>query len=114
VAEIQAMVSLGSHEGRSPEIVKTVATEDQGIDELLAAVEAFHREAGASGLLARNRRAHLRRLFEETLRARLLSLLRARVLTEEETERILDRIEARVSDPFTAASEILARMGLRA
>lgn len=113
VAEIQSMLSLGTQEERPPRIVKTVATEDKGIDELLAAVEAFHEEAGASGLLARNRRAHLRRLFEQTLHARLMRELRERVLTEEETERILDRLEARTTDPFAAASEVLARTGLR-
>jgi hypothetical protein len=75
-------------------------------------VGAFHAEAGASGLLARNRRAHLRRLFEETLRTRLMRGVRERVLTEEETQRILDRLEARATDPFAAAGEVLARAGL--
>ena len=112
VAEIEAMASLGSPEGRSPEIVKTVASEGRGIEELLAAVERFHGEARASGRLARNRRAHLRRLFEQTLQGRVMRELRGRVLGEEETERILDRLEARASDPFTAAGEVLARMGL--
>ena len=34
------------------------------------------------------------------------------VLTEEETQRILDRLEARATDPFAAAGEVLARAGL--
>ena len=37
--------------------------------------------------------------------------LRERVLTAEETERILDRLEARTTDPFAAAGEVLARAG---
>jgi LAO/AO transport system kinase len=113
VAEIQAMLSLGSREGRTPAIVKTVASEGKGVDELLEAVETFHREARASGLLTRNRRAQLRRLFEETLRARLMRELRERVLVESELERILDRLEARASDPFSAAEEVLVRLGIR-
>jgi LAO/AO transport system kinase len=112
VSEIQAMLSIASHAERVPRIVKTVATQDVGTDELLDAVGAFHAEAGASGLLARNRRAHLRRLFEETLRTRLMRGVRERVLTEEETQRILDRLEARATDPFAAAGEVLARAGL--
>jgi LAO/AO transport system kinase len=111
VAEIHSMLSLATREDRMPRIVKTVASEDKGTDELLAAVQGFHREAAASGLLARNRRAHLRRLFEETLRARLMRALRERVLTAEETERILDRLEARTTDPFAAAGEVLAGAG---
>jgi LAO/AO transport system kinase len=112
VAEIQAMLSIASRAERVPRIVRTVATQDSGTDELLAAVQEFHAEATASGRLARNRRAHLRRLFEETLRARLLRGVRERVLTEEETQRILDRLEARATDPFAAAGEVLARAGL--
>ena len=76
VAEIESMLSLAAHDGERPAIVKTVATADQGVAELLAAVEEFRARAGASGLLARKQRAHLRQQFEETLRARLLAEVR--------------------------------------
>jgi LAO/AO transport system kinase len=112
VAEIQAMLAIAGGAERVPRIVKTVASEDAGTDDLLSALQDFHAQAGASGLLARNRRAHLRRLFEETLQTRLMRGVRERVLTEEETQRILDRLEARATDPFAAASEVLARAGL--
>jgi len=113
VAEIQAMLSLTTQPGRQPEIVKTVASEDRGIDELLRAVEAFRSQAGSSGLFARNRRAHLRRLFEETLRERLMQRVREGALTAEQVERILDRLESRATDPFTAAGEVLESLGLK-
>jgi LAO/AO transport system kinase len=112
VAEIRAMLSLGAHEGRVPAIVKTVATEDRGIDDLLEAVEAFRAQAESSGLLERKRRALLARQLEEVLHDRLLRRVRSRVLTPEETARIVDRMAAREVDPFTAADEVLGRMGL--
>jgi LAO/AO transport system kinase len=112
VAEIRAMLSLGAHEGRVPAIVKTEATEDRGIGELLEAVESFRAEAESSGLLVRKRRALLARQLEEVVHDRLLRRVRSRVLTPEETARIVDRMAAREVDPFTAADEVLGRMGL--
>ena len=38
--------------------------------------------------------------------------MRARVLTPDETARIVDRMAARELDPFSAADEVLGRMGL--
>ncbi len=113
VAEIESMLSLASHDGERPAIVKTVATSDQGVAELLAAVEQFRTRAGASGLLERKQRAHLRQQFEETLRARLLAEVRGRALSPEQAERVVDRMAAREVDPFTAAEEVLQRVGLR-
>jgi LAO/AO transport system kinase len=112
MAEIESMLSLGAHDSERPAIVKTVATSDQGVAELLAAVEEFRTRAGASGLLARKQRAHLRQQFEETLRARLLAEVRERALSAEQTERVVDRMAAHSVDPFTAAEEVLQRVGL--
>ena len=112
VAEIQSMLSLAVHQGEAPEIVKTVATEGRGIDDLLRAVESFHARAEASGLLARKKRAHLAQQLEETLKDRLLRAVRARALGEEEKDAVVRRLEARETDPFSAAEEVLERLGL--
>jgi LAO/AO transport system kinase len=112
VAEIQSMLSLSTHEGHRPEIVQTVAAADEGVDRLLEAVEVFREQAGASGLLASKRRAHLRRQFEEALHQRLRQQVRERALRADEVERIVDRLQAREVDPLTAAGEVLGRLGL--
>ena len=112
VAEIRAMLSLASHEERLPAIVKTVATADEGIDDLLVAVEEFRARAESSGLLEKKRRALLARQLEDILHDRLMRRMRARVLTPDETARIVDRMAARELDPFSAADEVLGRMGL--
>ena len=112
IAQIEAMLSLAAPDTPRPAIVPTVATEDRGIAELLAAVEAFRVRAEASGLLARKRREHLARQFEETLQARLRERVEERVLGHEERERIVDRLAARAVDPFTAADEVLGKLGL--
>jgi LAO/AO transport system kinase len=110
VAEIHSMLSLSPKE--SPAIIKTVATEDQGTEELLAAVGDFRRRAEKGGLLAQRKRAHLRQVFEQTLKDRMTGLAHAKVLSEAETERMLDRLESREVDPLAAVDEVLGRMGL--
>jgi LAO/AO transport system kinase len=111
VAEIESMLSLAAAvDGERPEIVQTVAASDQGVAELLSAVDVFRGRAERTGLLARKRRAHLRQEFEDTLRERLMRAVRRRVLAPDEVERTVDRLEARTVDPFAAADAVIERM----
>jgi LAO/AO transport system kinase len=112
VTQIESMLSLAAPGAARPAIVQTVATADQGIAELLDAVEAFRARAEASGLLARKRREHLARQFDQTLQARLRRQVEERALGAGEREHIVDRLAARTVDPFTAADEVLSRLGL--
>jgi LAO/AO transport system kinase len=113
VAEIESMLSLATVEGQPPpQIVKTVATDDRGIEEVWSAVEAFRARSAGNGMLAGRRRAQLRRQLEETLQDRLLTRARDAALTPEELESKVDRLEARTVDPLAAAEEIMKRMGL--
>jgi LAO/AO transport system kinase len=111
VAEIQGMLSLASAEGTPPAIVRTVATADEGVAELLAEVEAFRARAGAQGVFARKRRFALRRQFEEALADRVMAQVRARALPAAELEAAVDRLAARETDPFSAADEVVRRLG---
>src|SRR5262245_983179 len=110
VAELQSMLSR-SH-GPQPEIVQTVAPSGQGIDDVLAAVDRYVAAARASGEMERRQRAQVRRLFEETLRERLMARARERALPEAEMERIVERLNGRELDPFAATEEVLGRLGL--
>ena len=112
VAEIESMLSLAAADAEPPAIVKTVATRDEGIAELLEAVEAFHRRAEGSGALAKKRRAQMRRQLEDAVRQRVMGHVFRRVVPPEELERTLERLAARAIDPFTAADGIVERMGL--
>jgi putative protein kinase ArgK-like GTPase of G3E family len=89
-----------------------VATRGDGVEDLLDAVEAFQERADESGLLARKRRGQMRRLLEEAVRGRVMGRVYERVLTPSDMEGTLDRLVARTTDPFTVASEVLARVGL--
>jgi LAO/AO transport system kinase len=111
VAEIESMLSLAA-DGERPQIVQTVAANDQGLSELLAAVDAFRERAQDAGLLARKRRDHLKQEFEDTLQERLMRVVRRRVLAPGEIESTVDRLQARTIDPFAAADAVIERMKL--
>jgi LAO/AO transport system kinase len=112
VAEIESMLSLGGREDAPPKIVTTVATRDQGIDALVAAVEEFRGRADSAGVLARRGRTRLRRQFEEALGRRVMDRVRARALPPAELERTVDRLQAREIDPASAVEEVVRRAGL--
>ena len=107
--ELEAMLSLATRpDGWEPPIVKTVATENKGVEELAAAVEsyrAFQHEGEAS--LARRASIARWRLLE-LLRERLL----ARALGGEGAEAQLDRLASEVAakrrDPYSAVEEFIA------
>ena len=112
VAEIQSMLSMAAHDGTPPEIVRTVAARDQGIEELWGAITAYRERAESSGALVRKRRQHLQRQLDEALRERLLERVRERFLPPAERERLVSALERRELDPLSGADGILARMGL--
>jgi LAO/AO transport system kinase len=112
VAEVRAMLAMASDGREPPAIVETVATSDQGVDALLAAILDFQRRATASGALERKRRLRLRRQLEDAVRQILMGRVLKQVLTPSEADRIVERLARREQDPFTAADDVVRRLGL--
>jgi LAO/AO transport system kinase len=112
--ELEALLSLAERpDGWSPPIVKTVATENKGIEELAAAIESY-REFQRSSPGAHSRRGAVARWrILELLRERLL----ARALEREGTRERLDTLAAEVADkrrdPYSAVEELLDGGGNR-
>ncbi len=100
--ELKALLSLSAgREGWQPPIVRAVASEGKGIDEVLAAIQAFQ-EAGARG----NRRALLwTGRLREMLRERLLDRL-----SPQELEAAAEDVAARRRDPYSIVHEWLERI----
>jgi LAO/AO transport system kinase len=109
VTSIEAMLSLHSFAAGTwrPPIIKTVATTGQGIPELLAAIETFRAHTAASQGVRRRERAEWR--LRELLGQRFLTHIEQRVLQPGEFNRMLDRIAARETDPYTAVDDIFKR-----
>ncbi len=112
VSEVQAMLGMAGDGQEPPAIVETVATRDRGIDALLAAILDFERRATASGALARKRRLRLRRQLEDAVRQILMGRVLKQVLTPPEADAIVERLVRREQDPFTAADDVVRRLGL--
>ncbi|HZT60428.1 MAG TPA: methylmalonyl Co-A mutase-associated GTPase MeaB [Pyrinomonadaceae bacterium] len=106
--ELEALLSLAHRaDGWSPPIVKTVATDNQGLEELAAAIEGY-RDFQRSADGAHKRRAAVARWrILELLRERLL----ARALEQGDAGERLDALAREVADkrrdPYSAVEELL-------
>jgi LAO/AO transport system kinase len=106
--ELEAMMTLAMrHDNWETPIVKTVATENKGIDALAAAIESY-REFQSKGEASLERRTSIARWrILELLRERLL----ARALGGQSAERQLDALAQEVAqkqrDPYSAVEEFL-------
>ena len=101
-----ALQSYGAGEWRPP-IVKTEATTGRGVPELWEAIKAFRTHSEANRVRRLKTRSEFR--MRELLTHGFLTHLEKHVLAEGELQRVLDRIAARETDPYSAAAEILKR-----
>src|ERR1041385_2449715 len=97
--ELEALLSLPSrNDGGDPPIVKTVATENQGLEALSAAIDNFRQTQLGAVESSERRRSIARWRIIELLRERLL----ARVLASESSVAMLERLPAGVGTPRRA------------
>jgi len=107
--QLHAMLSLVMpRDGWHPPVIRTVATENVGIDALAAAIDKFRIHFESSGQREKKHQEHWKNRLLGLLESRLLE----QVLHGAEGEKRLDRMAAEVAqrkkDPFTAVSELLA------
>ena len=110
--ELEALLSLAHRPDMwSPPIVKTVATENRGLEDLAAAVESYREFQRTSSGAHGRRGAVARWRILELLRERLL----ARALEEGSTRERLETLAAEVADkrrdPYSAVEELIAASG---
>ena len=102
VKDLQMMLSLGEHGEWVPPVLKTVASREEGVAEVLAAVERHREWLAASGELERRRRSHLRLRVETILKERVVAAA-DRVLG---VEREVERGFAGHDDPYRVADRL--------
>ncbi|MDT7806619.1 MAG: GTPase [Acidobacteriota bacterium] len=107
--ELEALLSLAERpDGWSPPIVKTVATENKGIEELAAAVESY-REFQRTATGAHERRGAVARWrILELLRERLLARALERGGTRERLETLALEVAEKRRDPYSVVEELIA------
>ena len=106
--ELESLLSLASRDdGWEPPIVKTVATENQGVKELAQAIDSYCQAQLGTRVSSDRRRAIARWRIVELLRESLL----ARVLASDSSVAMLNRLTdegaTRRRDPYSAVEEII-------
>ena len=109
--ELEALLSLAHRPDMwNPPIVKTIATENKGIEDLVTAIKSyseFHKQAGEASLVRKKAIARWRLL--ELLQERLLNDLLKRNGTGEILDKLATEIAEKKSDPYSAVEAILRR-----
>jgi LAO/AO transport system kinase len=94
-----------------PPIVKTVAVRDEGVAELVEAVDRHRAHLDRTGLRRDREVARARAGFLTLLRERLLAGALSRLASEQgQLDEIAARIAARQADPFALADDLAARL----
>jgi LAO/AO transport system kinase len=112
--QVHAMLSLVMpREGWHSAVVRTVATENKGIDALADAIERFRKNFEVSGERQRKHVEHWKLRLIELLESRLLQRVLGGVAGEARLATLAAEVAERKKDPFAAVNEILAASGLR-
>jgi LAO/AO transport system kinase len=91
----------------NPPIVKTIATESKGIEDLAAAIENFGAFQKQEDTHPARRRSIARWRLLELLRERLLADLLAVNGTGEKLDRLAAEVAEKRSDPYSAVEKII-------
>jgi LAO/AO transport system kinase len=102
VRDLHMMLSLGEHGLWVPPILKTVASRDEGLAEMAAAIGKHREWLAESGELQRRRRSHLRLRVEMILKERVVATA-DRVLG---VDREVERGFAQHVDPYRVADRL--------
>ena len=111
--QLMAMLSLVMpRDGWHPPIVRAVATENKGIEELAETVARFQKHFESSGERHRKHIEHWKNRLIELLESRLLERALGGAGGELRLAELGAEIADRKKDPFSAVNEILKKSGL--
>jgi LAO/AO transport system kinase len=107
VRELRQMLDLSEAE-QKPDIIQTIATKGEGIDELWDAIAKHRAYQEEGGLLESRRRRRIEREIKEIVAERY----RSRVDTEAgaDLHELADLVERRELDPYGAADRLIATL----
>jgi LAO/AO transport system kinase len=106
--ELEALLSLAHRpDFWNPPIIKTIATENKGIEDLSKAIESYY-EFQKSGENLERRKAIAKWRLLELLQERLLADILSRNGTSDKLDRLAQEIAAKKNNPYSAVEEILS------
>jgi LAO/AO transport system kinase len=111
--QLHAMLALVMpRDGWHPPVLRTIATDNKGIQPLAAAIAKFRAHFEASSERSRKHAEHWRNRLLELLEARILDRVLHAAGGEAALNQLASEVAQRRKDPFSAVSELLARCGL--
>jgi LAO/AO transport system kinase len=109
--QLKAMLELGLKDKDLPPVIKTVATEGKGTDELVQAVFNLSAKKERDDLAARRKKL-IAWMLRDITQEKLYGLIN-KAVKDAEFERYVEKIFSRKIDPYTAADEIVARLTVK-
>ncbi|REJ77600.1 MAG: methylmalonyl Co-A mutase-associated GTPase MeaB [Acidobacteria bacterium] len=109
--ELEALLSLAHRQDLwEPPIVRTVATESKGIEDLAEAIKAYSEFVKDAGPGSSRRVAIAKWRLLELAREQLLARLLNRNGTEKELDRLAEEIAEKKRDPYSAVEELIREL----
>lgn len=106
--ELEALLSLAHRPDMwNPPIIKTIATESKGIDDLAAAIVSYREFESGDSHRNERRKAIARWRLTELLRERLLSDLLSKNGAGERLDKLAAEIAEKKIDPYSAVEELV-------
>jgi Putative periplasmic protein kinase ArgK and related GTPases of G3E family len=107
VREVRQMLEMSDAEWK-PDIVQTVATKGEGIEELWTAIERHRAWQEEKGLLDERRRRRVEREIREIVAERFRS--RVDLEATDLLEKLTEAVQKREIDPYAAADKLIASL----
>jgi LAO/AO transport system kinase len=95
----------------TPPVLRTVAVKNEGIDELVAALDRHFAYLAGSGVLSERRRSRLRERVVDVVSERVRTRLWRDAATNRWLDEQLPSLEAGATNPFDVADALLVRSG---
>ena len=115
VAELAMLLSLDSNRRKAAwriPIVKTSSYKEQGIEQLVESIQQHRQYLLESGVIVSRAQRQVRSELNALILHAVANALKAE-MSEEEWDTVVDDVTRRERDPYTVASEIQARIGLK-
>jgi len=110
--QIRAILQLvPERDGWRPKIVRTIATEGQGVEDVARQIAAFRKHFAQAKDPSGRDVAYWKNWLLRLLEKRVLERVLANGIGEQELDMIAAQVAARKKDPYSAVSEILSRSG---
>jgi LAO/AO transport system kinase len=120
LAELAMLLSLDStrrlHDKSLPywriPVLKTAAIKDQGIPQVIDAMQQHYDYLVESGMLANRAQRQVRSEIQALVLHAVVNALKAKT-TDDEWQKLVEDVTSRERDPYSVASELEERIGLR-